>query len=198
MALQAKLLRVIQDGRFERLGSSKTISTNVRLIAASNQDLDLLVKEGKFRQDLFYRLNVFPISVPPLRDRREDIPLLAWHFIKEFNQSIGKRINSLSKRAMEILTTYSWPGNVRELRNVIERAVIVSKGAVLEVGRITSEADDDSRSMTLAAAEHRHILEVLNLTGWRISGKNSAAEILGLRPSTLYSRMKKLGIRRPD
>lgn len=197
LALQAKLLRVIQDGRFERLGSSKTLSVNVRLIAATNRDLGRLVQEGAFRPDLFYRLNVFPLSVPPLRERREDIPLLAWHFLKELNQTIGKRINTLSKRTMETLTAYSWPGNVRELRNVIERAVIVSKGSVLEVGPIALEGDDDGRSMTLAAAERRHILEVLNLCGWRISGKKGAAELLGLKPSTLHSRMKKLGIKRP-
>jgi transcriptional regulator with GAF, ATPase, and Fis domain len=192
---QAKLLRVLQDGRFERLGGGATMWADVRVIAASNRDLERGVGEGKFRNDLYYRLNVFPIPLPPLRERREDIPLLVWAFIKELAPAMGKTIESIPRAVLEALQRYDWPGNVRELRNVIERALIVSPDAVLqaEVPRSTGPLAED---LTLATVERRHILSVLERTGWRVSGRHGAAEILGLKPTTLESRMARLGIRR--
>jgi len=199
LELQSKLLRVIQDGEFERLGSPRTIKTDVRIIAATNRNLADEVKNGKFREDLFYRLNVFPITMPPLRQRREDIPLLVNHFVAKFNLKIGKRIETVTKDTLNALQEYHWPGNVRELESVIERAVIISKGTALQVldrfdtFRKTEETDGQDIK-ALAELEHDHVLQVLQKTGWRIEGKNGAAVLLGLNASTLRARMRKYGI----
>jgi formate hydrogenlyase transcriptional activator len=199
--LQSKLLRVIQDGEFERLGCPRTIKADVRIIAATNRNLGEEIKNGRFREDLFYRLNVFPITMPPLRQRKEDIPLLVNHFVAKFNKKIGKRIATVSKETMNSLQEYHWPGNVRELESVIERAIITSPGTALKVmdrfdtARKTEElAGADVKA--LADVEYDHILQVLLKTGWRINGKNGAALILGLNPSTLRARMQKYGIHR--
>ena len=195
--LQARLLRVLQDGTFERLGSHRTLKTDVRVIAATNHDLAAMVREGRFREDLFHRLNVFPIEVPPLRKRAEDIPLLVWRFVQEFNLKMGRTVDTIPKPAMKRLQTHAWPGNVRELRNAVERAMILSTGARLAIeGPAVPEGATDSVS-TLEDLERRHILDVLERTRWKISGTGGAAEILGLVPTTLHSRMKKLGISRP-
>ena len=196
LELQAKLLRVLQDGQFERLGSSETISVDVRIIAATNKNLAELVEKEKFRRDLYYRLNVFPIIIPPLRERREDIPLLVWAFVRELEQSMGKKITSIPKKTMELLRNYSWPGNVRELRNVIERAMILSTGQGLHVDRFGADHSVRTKS-TLYEIERDHILQTLKSTGWRVSGNNGAAKRLGLKESTLRARMKKLDIKRP-
>jgi formate hydrogenlyase transcriptional activator len=197
LELQAKLLRVLQDGQFERLGSTQPVSVDVRLIAATNRDLAREVREGRFRRDLYYRLSVFPISMPPLRARREDIPLLTWAAVGEFSTSIGKSINRIPKKTMDLLQSYSWPGNIRELRNVIERAIILSTGPTLHVERLESIDAVPSPPMTLQEVERRHILQILEMTNWRVSGKMGAADILGLKATTLEARMKKLAIQRP-
>jgi transcriptional regulator with GAF, ATPase, and Fis domain len=193
--VQPKLLRVLQDGRFERLGSTTPLRAHVRIIAATNRPLETAVKEGRFREDLYYRVSVFPIRLPPLRERREDIPLLVWAFVRELAPAMGKTIESVPRTVLEALQRHSWPGNVRELRNVIERALIVSPGPVLhaELPQVASPAAED---LTLAAVGRRHIRSVLERTGWRVSGRHGAAEILGLKPTTLESRMAKLGIKR--
>jgi DNA-binding NtrC family response regulator len=201
LELQCKLLRVIQDGEFERLGSPRTIKTNVRIIAATNRNLTEEVKNGKFREDLYYRLNVFPITMPPLRQRREDIPLLVNHFVTKFNHKIGKKIETVTKDTLNILQEYHWPGNVRELESVIERAVIVSRGNALQVlDRFDTfrkpEEDSGQEIKALVELEHDHVLQVLQKTGWRIEGKNGAAILLGLNASTLRARMRKYGIAR--
>ena len=198
LEVQSKLLRVLEKGRFERLGSTKSLQVNVRIIAATNRDIGQDVAEGKFRKDLYYRLNVFPISIPPLRDRPEDIPLLVWAFVKEFENKIGKRINSVPRKSMEALQQYSWPGNVRELRNVIEHAMIVSpsKALVVRVPRLASSETPETSD--LLSIERVHLLSVLKKTNWRIAGKGGAAEILGLKRTTLQSLMKRLGIKRPN
>ncbi len=193
--LQVKLLRVLQEGEFERLGSPRTIRVRVRVIAATNRNLAEEVKKGNFRADLYYRLNVFPIFVPPLRDRPEDIPLLVWAFVNEFVNKMGKQINRITKRDMDALQHYSWPGNVRELRNVIEHAVIVSQTDTLSVVVPKTEADSGSSIKTLDEIETQHIIGVLRHTGGRIKGPFGAARILGMNPSTLYSRIQKLGIK---
>jgi transcriptional regulator with GAF, ATPase, and Fis domain len=195
--LQSKLLRVLEEGKFERLGSTKTLQVDVRIIAATNRDIAQEVKEGRFRKDLYYRLNVFPIAIPPLRERAEDIPLMAWAFVREFQKRMGKEIESIPRRSIDALQSYPWPGNVRELKNVIERAMIVTTGKTLSVQLpkfASSEAED---TPNLEDTERRHIVRVLERTGWRVAGKGGAAEILGLNRSTLLSRMKKLGIKRP-
>lgn len=201
LELQSKLLRVIQDGEFERLGSPRTIKVDVRIIAASNRNLVEEIRTGRFREDLFYRLNVFPITMPPLRQRKEDIPLLVNYFVVKFNKKIGKKIETVSQKTMNALQEYHWPGNVRELESVIERAVIVSQGTVLQVldqfgtfrkTEVLSEPDVKA----MADVEHDHILQVLQKTGWRINGEKGAALILGLNPSTLRARMQKYGIHR--
>ncbi|MBL0224720.1 MAG: sigma 54-interacting transcriptional regulator [Geobacteraceae bacterium] len=199
LELQSKLLRVIQDGEFERLGSPRTIKTDVRIIAATNRNLAEEVKNGTFREDLFYRLNVFPITMPPLRQRKDDIPLLVNHFVAKFNSKIGKRIESISKETLNTLEEYHWPGNVRELESVIERAVIMSPGSSLQVldrfdtfRKAEEPAGEDIRA--LVELEHDHVLQVLKKTGWRIEGKNGAAVLLGLNASTLRARMRKYGI----
>ena len=196
LELQAKLLRVLQDGEFERLGSSKTLHADVRVLAATNKDLAEAVACKEFREDLFYRLNVFPIEVPPLRDRMEDIPQLVWAFVQELSQTMGKSIDSISRSSMDFLKTYSWPGNVREVRNIIERAMIVSKGPTLEVEIPRKNPVGARSSQKLAKVEREHILAVVESKGWRIRGDGGAAETLGLKPTTLEARMKKLGIER--
>jgi len=197
LELQGKLLRVLEEGSFERLGSTKTLHVNVRIIAATNRDLGEEVKAGRFRKDLYYRLNVFPIVIPPLRERPEDIPLLVWTFVRMFQERMGKEIATISKKTMEALQSYSWPGNVRELKNVIEHAMILSNDKTLAVrlprpGSLETDATQDLQDM-----ERRHILAVLEKTGWRLSGDGGAAEALGLKRTTLHEKMKKLGIKRP-
>ena len=197
LELQPKLLRVLQEGRFERVGSSKTITVNARIMAATNQDLSEMVRNGRFREDLYYRLNVFPITVPPLRERQEDIPMLVWAFVKEFEETMARRIKRVPRKSMQALHYYPWPGNVRELRNVIEQAMIISKDEVLNV-RMPALSDTVSEpEIKLVDAERKHILKILQNTGWRIKGQSGAAELLGLHPATLYSKMKRLGIQRP-
>jgi len=199
LELQAKLLRVLQDGEFERLGSAATIKVDVRVIAATNRDLAREVRAGRFREDLYYRLNVFPIHVPLLRERPDDIPLLVWAFVREFEATMGKRIESIPRKALESLVRYSWPGNVRELRNVVERAMIVSSGPVLSLevpAGAASPSPEDAGSPRLEDVERRHIVAVLERTRWRIRGPGGAASVLGLKPTTLEARMAKLGITR--
>jgi formate hydrogenlyase transcriptional activator len=194
LEVQAKLLRVLQEGQFERLGSPKTIQVNVRVIAATNRDLTEELRSGRFRKDLFYRLNVFPIRVPPLRERAEDIPLLVWAFLKEFSSRMGKKITQVPRQTMEALQSHPWPGNVRELRNIIERAAIVTSGDTLRVPMFLDADLGAQQDQTLTSSEREHILESLKKTGWHIKGPRGAATMLGLNPSTLYSRMQKLGI----
>jgi DNA-binding NtrC family response regulator len=201
LELQSKLLRIIQDGEFERLGSPRTIKTDVRIIAATNRNLGEEVKTGKFREDLFYRLNVFPITLPPLRQRNEDIPLLVNHFVAKFNIKIGKKIETVSKDTLTALQEYHWPGNVRELESVIERAVIVSQGSSLQVlDRFDTfrkpEEPIGQDIKALVKFEQDIIRQALQKTKWRIEGKKGAAALLGLNPSTLRFRMRKYGISR--
>ncbi|MEE8153854.1 MAG: sigma 54-interacting transcriptional regulator [Phycisphaerales bacterium] len=200
LELQVKLLRVLQDGQFERVGGTETLKVDVRLIAATNRDLTREVKEQRFRADLFYRLNVFPISVPPLRERAEDIPALVSHLAMHHALRMGKKIEMVPKATLKSLVAYPWPGNVRELQNVIERGVILSRGPELELGEWLphpASTPDGSRIATLQELERNHILEVLESTDWRVSGKRGAARILDINPTTLEARMKKLGIARP-
>jgi len=194
--LQAKLLRVLESGEFERLGSPRTVKVDVRVISATNRDLARLVSKGGFRDDLYYRLNIFQITIPPLRERREDIVPLVWSFVQEFGKKMGKRIESIPQKVVKVLQAYPWPGNVRELRNVTERAMIITTGPVLylDVPKITRS--DANQSGTLEEVEKRRIIEALNTTRGRVSGKDGAAEILGINPKTLESRMQKLGIQR--
>ncbi|MDQ7788349.1 MAG: sigma-54 dependent transcriptional regulator [Thermodesulfovibrionales bacterium] len=194
--LQAKLLRILESGEFERLGSPRTVKVDVRIISATNRDLAGLVSEGGFREDLYYRLNVFQIRVPPLRERRKDILPLVWFFIQEFSKRMGKRIESIPQKDVEALQAYRWPGNVRELRNITERAMIITTGPVLhlDVPRIVQSGA--GKSGTLEEVEKQHIIEALNATGWRVSGRDGAAEILGINPKTLESMMQRLGIQR--
>jgi len=210
---QVKLLRVLQEHEFEPLGSSRTLKVNVRIIAASNRDMQTAVQEGRFRADLYYRLNVLPIAVPPLRERRADIPLLTTFFVERFARQFGKQTTGVSQDTMDILSRYDWPGNIRELQNVIERAVVLSRTPVLRLGtdllplRIASPSGeepkvdntslpDDSVDATLEEVEKRHIVRVLERTSWVIEGDRGAAKLLDLHPNTLRSRMKKLGIER--
>jgi formate hydrogenlyase transcriptional activator len=197
LEVQAKLLRVLEAGEFERLGSPRTIKVDVRLVAATNRDLAEGIKKGRFREDLYYRLNVFPIRVPPLRERTEDIPLLVWTFLEEFSTRMGKKITQVPRKTMDALVRHSWPGNVRELRNVIEHAAILTTGDTLRVPLLEGAAAVAAPSPTLAASERELILRALEKRGWRVKGPTGAAAALGLNPSTLYSRMKKLGIRPP-
>jgi formate hydrogenlyase transcriptional activator len=200
LELQAKLLRVLQEGEFERVGGSQTLKVNVRLVAATNRDLQRAVDDERFRADLFYRLNVFPIAIPPLRERREDIPRLARHFTMVYSSKLGKRVGKLTEDVLNRLSAYSWPGNARELQNVIERAVILSPpgrfvlGDVLATSGIEVSAKKTDR--TLEEVERRHIVSVLENTGWRVSGEGGAANVLGLKRTTLEARMKRLGIHR--
>jgi transcriptional regulator with GAF, ATPase, and Fis domain len=202
LELQPKLLRVLQNGEFERLGGNQTIKVDARVIAASNRDLARAASEGTFRQDLYYRLNVFPIDVPPLRERREDIPMLAWLFVQEFSYSMAKPITAIAEESMAALQAYAWPGNVRELRNLIERAMILASGPVLRVslGRASASASSSTSGETPARrddAEVAHLRRTLERCGWRIRGPSGAAAMLDLKPTTLESRMKKLGLARP-
>ena len=198
LELQAKLLHVLESGEFERLGSSRTIRVDVRVITATNRDLAGMVRAGKFREDLYYRLNVFPIVTPALRARLEDVPLLVWAFVRELAPAQGKTFEQIPRRTMEALQRYAWPGNVRELRNVIERAIILSPGPILHVELPPAAPDRESpaQMMTLEAIERRHIASVLDEVRWRIRGDGGAAQRLGLKPSTLESRIVKLGIKR--
>ena len=203
LELQPKLLRVLQEREFERLGSGRTLRSDARLIAATNADLASLVEAQKFRADLFYRLNVFPIHVPPLRERAEDIPLLVRHFVQHFARQMNRTIDTISSDTMERLTRYPWPGNIRELENLIERAVILTAGPVLRVPlddrpvRIVAGRADGHLPRTLEEAERAHILATVKETKWVLSGPNGAAKRLGMNRSTLQFRMKKLGILRP-
>ena len=197
--MQAKLLRVIQDGEFERLGSPRTIKVDVRIIAATNRNIINEVRNGMFREDLFYRLNVFPITLPPLRQRKEDIPLLVKHFVIKFNKKIGKQIDIISTEALNALQEHRWPGNVRELESAIERAVILSEGNSLKVldrfETFDKQPDSEETSVkALVDLERDHIVNVLKQTSWRIEGPKGAALILGLNASTLRARMRKYGI----
>jgi formate hydrogenlyase transcriptional activator len=197
LELQSKLLRILQEGEFQRLGNPRTIKVDVRVVAATSRNLQEAVRAGKFREDLFYRLNVFPITIPPLRERREDIPELVWHFVNELSHRMGRSIESIQASTMEAFKTYHWPGNIRELHNVIERFLITSTNAVFggdlrifenpAAGALTEKSED---------VERNHILHVLEMVGWRVRGAGGAAEILGLKPTTLESRMQKLGITR--
>ena len=193
---QAKLLRVLQEGTFERLGSPQSVKVNVRIIAATNKILHEEVDKNTFRRDLFYRLNIFPLSLPPLRERKDDIPQLVWKFINDLSEQMGKRISRVAKRDMDMLCAYSWPGNIRELRNVIEHALIISKGDALELSmrHLPSEKTRNGTSQTLIEVEREYIKSILALTKGRIKGPGGAAERLGLNPATLYSRMRKLNI----
>jgi formate hydrogenlyase transcriptional activator len=202
LELQPKLLRVLQEREFERLGSSRTLRTDARLIAATNRDLASLSAEHKFRQDLFYRLNVFPITVPPLRDRREDIPMLVRHFAQTFARRMKKPIETIPTEAMDALTRYDWPGNIRELQNLIERAVILTTGQRLEVPLAALSARSPASQpadpvVTLEQADRRHIVAALERSNWVIAGPNGAALRLGIKRSTLQFRMRKLGISKP-
>lgn len=196
--VQAKLLRVLHTGEFQRLGSGNTITVNARVIAATNVDLARLVQEGKFREDLYYRLNVFPITVPPLRERAADIPALVWSFVRDLELRVGKKVEQIPQRTLTALQRYPWPGNVRELHNVIERAMILSKGRTLHIQLPeTVGISKKSVGQSLAEMEHDYIKSALEQTGWRVRGSGGTAAILGLNANTLESRMKKLGIRRP-
>jgi formate hydrogenlyase transcriptional activator len=191
---QGKLLRVLQEGCFEVLGSPKTVHVGVRVIAATNRDLAREVRDGRFREDLYYRLNVFAIEVPPLRSRKEDIPSLVWSFVEMFSREMRKEIRRIPKKTMDAMVCYHWPGNVRELRNLIEQAFILSTGDVLTV-RLPAPCNGEAgTNQTIEQVERQHILNVLNQTRWRVKGAGGAASVLGLNPSTLTSRMKKLGI----
>lgn len=199
LELQTKLLRVLQGGEFERVGGVETLRADVRVIAATNRDLEQAMQEEKFRQDLFYRLNVFPIHLSPLRERKEDIPLLVRHLVMKHSARLGKKIETIPQRTMDALQTYPWPGNVREMENVIERAVILSRSPRLEFGDWLPKpgvVSNGLRIRTLEEVEREHIREALELTGWRVSGERGAAMLLGLKRTTLESKMKKLGIRR--
>ena len=204
LELQPKLLRVLQEQEFERLGGTKTIKVDVRLVAATNRDLAEMVGEGRFRGDLYYRLNVFPLALPPLRDRSEDIPRLVRHFTQQFARRMGRRIETIPSDVMNALVDYPWPGNVRELQNIIERAVILSPGSVLQVpvgdlqGVPAQAPSTDPAPATLAEAEREHILAALAEAGWVLGGPKGAAARLGMKRSTLHWKLKKLGITRPD
>ena len=199
--LQAKLLRVLQEGEFERVGGTQTLKVNIRLVAATNRDLARAVEEGRFRADLFYRLNVFPIAIPPLRERVEDIPRLVRHFAMLYASKMGQPIETISERVMDKLTAHHWPGNVRELQNVIERAVILSTRGRIELDDHLAAPVLGARTKaaaTLEEIERDHILSVLESVGWRVSGERGAARILGLKRTTLEARMGRLGIARPS
>jgi len=208
LELQAKLLRVIEAGEFERLGSPHPVKVDVRIIASTNRYLEEEVNKGLFRKDLFYRLNVFPITIPPLRQRREDISLLVKFYADRFSKTHSKSIKKVPKETMKVLVDYDWPGNVRELMNVIERAVIVSEGSELQLTEKieaiplahqeeTAKVEGKTGTKGLSEVEEKHILRTLQETGWKIEGPKGAAQLLGMNPSTLRARMRKLGIKRP-
>jgi formate hydrogenlyase transcriptional activator len=197
LEVQVKLLRVLEERQIERLGSPKPIRVDTRIIAATHRDLEQRITDGTFREDLFYRMNVFPIRVPPLRDRVEDIPLLIWRFVGEFSKAFGKRIDAISPENMAALQRYPWPGNIRELRNIVERAMIVATGPHLTITPPMASVPAATRSTKLIEVETDHIRSVLESTAWRIRGLGGAADRLGLKPTTLETRMAKLGLRRP-
>ena len=200
-ALQAKLLRVLQEGEFERLGGSSTLCVDVRVLAATNRDLKSAMAKGDFREDLYYRLNVFPLRSPSLRERKGDIPLLVQHFVDKYSARIGKQIEVIPQKVMDALLAYNWPGNVRELENVIERALILSRSRRLVLGEWLTQRRTPARPSALATLDdlqRAHILRVLELTRGRVSGEQGAAKILAINPKTLHSRMKKLGIERKE
>jgi formate hydrogenlyase transcriptional activator len=204
LELQPKLLRALQEHEFERLGSTRTIRVDVRLVAATNRDLAQMVADGRFRSDLYYRLNVFPIVLPPLRERRDDIPMLARHFTQRFAARMGRRIETIPTAVMNALVRYPWPGNIREMQNIIERAVILSRGPELELSLSefkpetkTASADLPGSLFTLEDAEREHILRALAETRWILGGPSGAAYKLGMKRTTLQSKMRKLGIARP-
>jgi formate hydrogenlyase transcriptional activator len=200
LELQAKLLRVLQEQEFERLGSTQTQRVNVRFVAATNRNLAEMVSGKEFRDDLYFRLNVFPIVIPPLRERREDIPLLAEFFVQEFSQRMNRQIDTILASTMTQLTEYSWPGNIRELQNFIERAVILTTGSTLNapLGDLKSPVDTQPVATTLKQAESGHILKTLRETRWVVGGPRGAAARLGLKRTTLMGKMKKLGLSRPE
>jgi transcriptional regulator with GAF, ATPase, and Fis domain len=196
--VQVKLLRVLEERKIERLGSPQSLPVDVRVIAATHRNLEQLIVSGAFREDLFYRLNVFPVRVPPLRERVDDIPSLVWRLVAEFANSLGKSITSIAPEDMLALQRYAWPGNVRELRNVIERAMILATGDDLRIPvPATALLASGTSSLRLADVEREHIRRVLENTHWRIRGEHGAAQCLGLKPTTLESRMAKLGLARP-
>ena len=200
LEVQPKLLRVLQEGQVERLGNPRTVDVDVRVIAATNRDLSEDVREGRFRRDLFYRLNVFPITLPTLRQRRSDIPLLVWHLVERLGRTLRRKIDTIPDDVMEALRNHDWPGNVRELENVVQRALIVSRGSTFslnEAWQPALETPVTSASATLTDVERRHIVRILDDVRWRIEGAGGAAQILGMKPSTLRSRMLKLGVARP-
>jgi formate hydrogenlyase transcriptional activator len=202
--LQPKLLRVLQEQEFERLGATKTIKLDVRLVAATHRDLAKMVADGRFREDLYYRLNVFPVALPPLRERPEDIPRLVRHFTQQFARRMGRRIETIPSAVLDSLVRYSWPGNVRELQNIIERAVILSPGPSLQVPlrdlqpAAPQAAAPAPAAVSLADAEREHILGALRETGWVVGGPKGAAARLGMKRSTLFKKMQKLGISRRE
>jgi formate hydrogenlyase transcriptional activator len=195
--VQVKLLRVLEGRQIERLGSSRAVKIDTRIIAATHRDLEKRIAADQFREDLYYRLNVFPIRVPPLRERTEDIPMLVWRFVEELSKAFGKRIESISKENIEMLQRYSWPGNVRELRNLVERALIGSRGPRLTIALPETAVAAGQRSVKLADVEREHIRDVLDGIKWRVRGAGGAADQLGLKATTLETRMAKLGLRRP-
>jgi transcriptional regulator with GAF, ATPase, and Fis domain len=195
--VQVKLLRVLEEGQIERLGSPHPVKVDTRVIAATHRNLEQRIAEGTFREDLYYRLNVFPIHVPPLRDRTEDIPLLVWRFVEEFSKSFGRHVDVISEDSLAALQQYSWPGNIRELRNVVERAMITLSGNRLTLTLPQGSAAGARRSSKLVDVEREHIRSVLESTGWRIRGAGGAADKLGLKPTTLETRLAKLGLKRP-
>jgi formate hydrogenlyase transcriptional activator len=198
--LQAKLLRVLQEGEFERIGNPNTIKIDARIIAATNRNLENAIKNGEFREDLFYRLNVFPINSPPLRERKEDIPYLVSHFCGKLGSKVGKEILSVNQKVLDQLSEYHWPGNVRELENVIERAIIISANNSLQPGdwipKTKKAAQQSYEIFTLEENEKRFIMKVTEMTGGILSGERGAAKLLGINPNTLRSRMEKLGIKK--
>ncbi len=198
---QAKILRVLQEGEFERVGGIQTLKSDVRIIAATNRDLNAEVAAGRFRADLFYRINVYPITVPPLRKRREDIPLLVEHFVSQIGPDMGKKIDKIPKKVIEQLKAYDWPGNIRELRNVVERSLITSPSSTFQLADFSIEmhksfSPPSNQMVSIDEIQQQHIQHILNETGWKINGIGGAAEILQMKPSTLRNRMKKLGIKR--
>jgi formate hydrogenlyase transcriptional activator len=195
--MQVKLLRVLEERTIERLGSPRAITIDTRVIAGTHRDLEQAVMQGTFREDLYYRLNVFPISVPPLRERTEDIPALVWSFVEEFSKALGKRIDVIDRDTLTTLQQYSWPGNIRELRNVVERAMIVATSRKLAIPLPQTSGAAVKRSPKLIDVEKEHITRVLESTGWRIRGAAGAADRLGLKPTTLETRIAKLGLKRP-
>ena len=197
--MQPKLLRVLQEQEFERLGGIRSIRTDVRLVAATNRDLGKMVEQGQFRADLYYRLNVFPIHIPALRERREDIPILVRYFVDKFAKTMNRKIERIPDSVMDALTRYAWPGNIRELQNFVERAVILSEGSSLRppLGELRESRSKSSAGATLKDVERKHVLQVLRETDWVLGGSNGAAARLGMPRTTLISRMRSLGIKRP-